>query len=908
MREKSQKQKRAVGPKLRVILNIVLGAFVLLCLNAVYLLGVRVLEYQTNQLYQDHVYQLMFLGHLALGLVVILPVVIFGIMHWSNTRHRRPSPTKKLGTLLLVIATLILLSGLMLVRLDGFEAIEVRDPARRDIIWWIHVVTPLLAIWCFILHRLTGPKLKWRRGAQIMGGSLGLALAILLLWLPDPRGAAQQPETGDAYFEPSLARTASGGFIPEASLMNDAYCEECHAETHARWKESSHKFSSFNNIFYRFSVRETRRKALEKEGSVQDARFCAGCHDPVPFFSGAFDDPNYDDVNHPTAHAGITCTVCHAITEVRSVRGNADYVIEEPIQYPFATSEVAGLRWLSNQLIKSKPGMHKKTFLKPFHKEAEFCGTCHKAHLPQEVNDYRWLRGQNHFDSYHLSGVSGHGVQSFYYPDTAQENCNGCHMTHRPSDDFGAKSLEGREGLYVRDHLFPSANTALPALRDAPAWVNEAHEAMLKDTVRIDLFGVRKGDDLRGELIAPLDTKEFQFEAGQQYVLDIVLRTLKMGHHLTQGTADSNQLWVEVTAGDDAGPFASSGELDEDRRVDPFAHFINSYVLDRNGERIDRRNAEDIYVALYNHQIPPGAADVLHYRLSIPETVNGNVWVRARVRYRKFDQTYVDYVFPEGLEEGLPIVDIADVRFDSKDYRASSLETPEWVRWNDFGIANLRKPKSGNANYELDSAGAAFRKVAKLGRPEAWLNVARVHLKDRKFDEAAEALEKARPYRAEIAHWTFDWLAGLINLENGHVLEAVENFEAALAPTKATVERGFDFTQDYRLLNELATAYFELAKQVPANAEEGLRDELYREAESKLKRVLSLDPENARAHYTLFLLESRRGNDSGADRHRLAYERYRVDDQAREHTVPKHRAANAAARAATEALVIYSLQ
>ena len=156
-----------------MILNIVLGAFVLLCLNAAYLLGVRVLEYQTNQLYQDRVYQLMFLGHLALGLVVILPVVIFGIVHWSNTRHRRPSPTKKLGTLLLVIATLILLSGLMLVRLDGFEAIEVRDPARRDIIWWIHVVTPLLAIWCFILHRLTGPKLKWRRGAQIMGGSFG---------------------------------------------------------------------------------------------------------------------------------------------------------------------------------------------------------------------------------------------------------------------------------------------------------------------------------------------------------------------------------------------------------------------------------------------------------------------------------------------------------------------------------------------------------------------------------------------------------------------------------------------------------------------------------------------------------------------------------------------------------------
>ena len=109
------------------------------------------------------------------------------------------------------------------------------------------VVTPLLAIWCFILHRLTGEAQMETRCTDY-GRVFGLAVAILLVWLPDPRGAAQQPETGDAYFEPSLARTASGGFIPEASLMNDAYCEECHAETHARWKESSHKFSSFNNI------------------------------------------------------------------------------------------------------------------------------------------------------------------------------------------------------------------------------------------------------------------------------------------------------------------------------------------------------------------------------------------------------------------------------------------------------------------------------------------------------------------------------------------------------------------------------------------------------------------------------------------------------------------------------------
>ena len=41
----------------------------------------------------------------------------------------------------------------------------------------------------------------------------------------------------------------------------------------------------------------------------------------------------------PTAHAGITCTVCHAITHVNSQVGNASYTIEEPLHYPFMYSD-----------------------------------------------------------------------------------------------------------------------------------------------------------------------------------------------------------------------------------------------------------------------------------------------------------------------------------------------------------------------------------------------------------------------------------------------------------------------------------------------------------------------------------------------------------------------------------------
>ena len=42
--------------------------------------------------------------------------------------------------------------------------------------------------------------------------------------------------------------------------------------------------------------------------------------------------------------------------------------------------------------------MHKKTFLKPVIKSAEFCSTCHKVGLPYGLNHYKdFVRGQDHY-------------------------------------------------------------------------------------------------------------------------------------------------------------------------------------------------------------------------------------------------------------------------------------------------------------------------------------------------------------------------------------------------------------------------------------------------------------------------------------------------------------------------------
>ena len=55
-----------------------------------------------------------------------------------------------------------------------------------------------------------------------------------------------------------------------------------------------------------------------------------------------------------------------------------------------------------------------------------------------------------------------------------------------------------------------------------------------------------------------------------------------------------------------------------DGTVDPYSHFINVYMLDRDGNRIDRRNPQDIFVPLYNKQIPPGAGQVVHFGARCP--------------------------------------------------------------------------------------------------------------------------------------------------------------------------------------------------------------------------------------------------------------------------------------------------
>jgi tetratricopeptide (TPR) repeat protein len=919
----------AVGPRLKLLLYVVFALAALLGANAAYLGSITALEAWTRQTYQDYFYLWMFALHVALGLLLVIPYLVFGLVHLVNTRNRKNRRAVRIGYVLFFAGVIVLVTGILLLRLEGL--IDLRLPAARTTVYWLHVAAPLLALWLYWLHRLAGPKIKWNIGLAYLGAVAGIVLAMVWLRSHDPRAWGKAgPADGLDYFRPSLVRTSDGKFIKQEVLMMDQYCQKCHQDAYQGWFHSAHHFSSFNNPAYLASVRETREVSLKRDGNVKAARWCAGCHDPAPFLGGAFDDPKYDDVNHPTAQAGITCTTCHAITHINSTKGNADYTIEEPVHYPFAQSDNPWLQWINNQLVKAKPAFHKKTFLKPeVHKSSEFCSTCHKVHLPKQLNHYKdFLRGQNHYDTFLLSGVSGHGARSFYYPPVAKTSCNECHMPLAQSDDFGAKLLPGSEKLSIHNHLFPAANTGITWLKEADK-AQAAHEEFLKDNVRVDIFGLREGGTVDGTLLAPLRPEIPRLKPGGKYLLENVIRTLKLGHPFTQGTADSNEIWLDVTVTSDGKTIGRSGEIDPQGTVDPSAHFVNVFMLDRDGNRIDRRNPQDIFTPLYNKQIPPGAGQVVHYELELPEALSAPVTIEIKLKYRKFDQAYWKYFTDTMVKPGdlpirgatrgqatpnpLPIITLAadslTLPVEGSDQQVANPPSPikeSWQRWNDYGIGLLLEGRGGMRG-ELRQAAEAFAAVEKLGRYDGPINLARVYFREGRLNEAVEALHRAQADPAENKPlWTISWLSGLVNRQQGRLEEAAQNFESVLGTR--IPERKFDFSLDYEVINDLGQTYFDLAKAHRGAARQREREDYLRQAAEQFEKTLALDSENVPAHYNLALIYAQLGDKEKAEEHREAHERYKPDDNARDRAIALARQKYPAADKASEAVVIYSLR
>ena len=919
-------QAPVLTPTMRVIVRALMVAFVFLLVNSGYLLTVSLAEGWSGEDRQTVFSIWMLLAHVVVGLAIALPFLGVAIAHARRGLKRPNRAAQRMGFVALSAGVLTLLTGLLLLRLQwGDYALEMRGFLARSTIWWIHLVAPVLLIWMYVLHRLAGPRIRWRMGGALLllaiaGGAAGAVLHSSFTG----KLTEVVPQSGDDYFEPSLARTDTGNFIPASSLMQNHECQICHPDAHASWAASVHAASSFNNPIYAFSVRETRERAFAREGTVKDARFCAGCHDPVPFFSGAFEDPKWDDpaydaARDPMGAASLTCNACHLISAINSPRGNADYVIAQGAQYPFAGSEQPIGQWISHQLIRARPGLHKRTFLKPeVHRSSEFCGACHKVFLPEQLNDYRWLRGQNHYDSFRLSGMSGVSPQSWYYPPSAKDRCSDCHMKPLPSDDPAARPVLPGGDLALLDHRFATANTAVPALADLHDAENALAQCVAFNTgvMRVDIFGVREGGEIDGALHAPLRPEVPALVRGRKYLIETSVRTLTIGHEFTQGTADSNEVWLDATVTAQGRVIGRSGGADDRAAVDPWSKFLNAYVIDREGNRIERRNPQDIFVTLYNNQIPPGAADLTHFLLEVPADCADALTVSVSLRYRKFDATIWAKAMGDSRINDLPTMTLArdevSFRVIDEGIEAAATQLPAegsypppaeaWMRWYDYAIGLFRQGERLGFKGDLTQADRAFTEVARLGKPQGTLGRARVALRDGRLDEAGELLRSATTSTPSADPWSIRWFSALVNRQQGALAEAQADLEALIESNfPGARERGFDFGKDDRVLVELGNVLLERSRQGGGTSALAIR------ARDLAAQALQLDPESVAAWYLLAQAATELGDEARASEALSRHAEYKPDDNARDRAVNLARQRDAAANHAAEPIVIFDL-
>ena len=501
----------AVGPRLAKLLFVVFGLFALLVVDSVYLLGVRGLEAATGQTYQNWFYLVLFLLHLVLGaLLLVVPAVGFGLVHWWRARTRPNRRAVAVGYALFTAVLLLLASGVVLTRIDG--VIVVNDPTVRAVAWWVHVLAPVAVVWLFVLHRLAGKRIRWAVGRRWAAVAAVFAGALLVVQAQDPRRWNMTgPASGEQYFFPSLARTATGDFIParvarQQRLLRGVPRGHPRALVEQRPPVQLVQQPALPVL----GARDPQGRLRARRRRAGGSRLCAGCHDPVPFFSGRLRRPAVRRRERPDRHRpGITCTACHAITARQHRRAAT------PTTPSRSRSTTRSPSARTRTLALGQPAADQGEAGVPQEDLPQAAAPHDRVlrHLPQGAPAARAQRATSGCAARTTTTRScsrasrATASPPSTTPTKAEANCNGCHMPPLPSDDFGAKYYDGRARSRSTTTCSRRANTAIAAARRSmPDWaeVVKEHAKFNEGVMRVDLFGVREGGTIDGALTAPL--------------------------------------------------------------------------------------------------------------------------------------------------------------------------------------------------------------------------------------------------------------------------------------------------------------------------------------------------------------------------------------------------------------------
>ncbi|NJN26280.1 MAG: tetratricopeptide repeat protein [Cyclobacteriaceae bacterium] len=317
-----------VSKNLRILLWVALALAVFIIANTLYLLlnrfadvaGLRFFAAGDTSL--PVLFQVMILSHTGVGIVVVLLMLVFGILHLPRVWKMYQKASGLSGIAFIVIGLFLGITGLFI----------LTSAASRDNswAWWVHVTCAFLAPAAYIFHRLSSRGNKPAGAAfRHFGIAVSVMLMVMLVWhgftnneivltveaqqameqgMHKGPGARDRDVTdfidedfvpvgfvppGSPFF-PSAATTTSGGYLPSRIItrgdlgsaeeikaeieqygfvkntaIGASTCQRCHQDIVAQWESSAHRFASFNNPFYEATISDMRQNPSETNEWVE---------------------------------------------------------------------------------------------------------------------------------------------------------------------------------------------------------------------------------------------------------------------------------------------------------------------------------------------------------------------------------------------------------------------------------------------------------------------------------------------------------------------------------------------------------------------------------------------------------------------------------------------------------------
>lgn len=620
-------------------------------------------------------------------------------------------------------------------------------------------------------------------------------------------------------FLPSNAKIEGDTFIEAGAFPTAQYCRHCHEATYHQWRQSLHS-NSFRTPFYTKNV-----GLLQNTKGMEFSRHCEGCHNPIGLLSGQV-TPNPVKGDREFDQDGVSCMVCHSIQKLQPTYGLGSYVMGVPaVMLDEQGKPIPGE--VSYAEITAHVDRHKAAVMKDFYRTPEYCASCHKANIPETLNDYKWLRAIGLYDEWQQSSFAKQSPLPFYRKP-AVSTCQTCHMQREQAAQADVSAKNGT----VVSHRWLGGNTAVPFLYGYDEQLKKTIEYLKADTLNVDLFALAKPDGTG--VMAPLGAKPFTLHAGDELQAMVVIQNKGIGHTLIPEQRDMYEAWAEFELKDaDGKVLHASGRLQPDGSLDPEAHSFITRLLDKNGALLTKHEIWERRTTATDATMRPGRSTLVRYGFRIPKDGKGPYTLTAKVNYRHFNEAFTRFALGD-KHPAYPVVEMA-VRSRVLKIGENSVATPdakdnpEWMRWNNFGIALLDQAQYAEARD-------AFNEVIKL-RPDygdAYTNLGVVYLQWERYSDAAESLKQAlvrMPGDARALYYQ-----ALVDRNQG-------DLDAAVADLKQVLTQ-FPHSPDAH--RELGFSYYQQHK--------------YDLARVEYETVQSIEPDDLSAHYNLAIIYRREGD------------------------------------------------